>query len=378
MLLSLLLVPEADAYPFMIRHGYTGCAQCHVDPSGGGALTDYGRAQAVLLLSTQWKEHTEDIGTAQDFLFGAVALPDWLTLQYNARSLVIPEPSNFRWIVMQSDLRAAVDVGPILAYASAGYANTGAEGAWVTSNTGPGGNLVSREYWIGVQPAKGLTIRGGRMALPFGIRSEEHELKARQLTRTDINDSQQVGVDVVYQGKGIRAEAMGILGNYQVSPDEYRERGYSALVAYAPSKNSEVGVSSLVTKAALDVETREDRVRQAHGVFGRYAPFHALVLMGEQDLLLHYSAASADTVGFTGFVQADVEVTQGVHLRGTADYCDTNFADTDPILLTGWATAQWFFTAHADVRIDGLYGTLDCVPGVVAQPMGLAQLHFFL
>ena len=31
----------------------------------------------------------------------------------------------------------------------------------------------------------------------------------KQLTRTDINDSQQVGVDVVYQGKGIRAEAMG-------------------------------------------------------------------------------------------------------------------------------------------------------------------------
>ena len=32
---------SARAYPWMIRHGYTGCTPCHTDPSGGaGALTE--------------------------------------------------------------------------------------------------------------------------------------------------------------------------------------------------------------------------------------------------------------------------------------------------------------------------------------------------
>jgi hypothetical protein len=362
----------------MIRHGYTGCAQCHVDPSGAGALTDYGRAQSALLLATQWGDATEDPGKRADFLYGAFALPEWLTLQYDARSLLIPQPGNFRFILMQSDLRAAVDVGPILAYASAGYVTTGAEAAWVTSNTAAGGNMVSREHWLGVQPAKGLTIRAGRMALPFGIRTEDHEFYPRQLTRTDINDTQQLGLDVVYQGKGIRAEAMGIAGNYQVSPDEYRERGYSALVAWAPSKTAEIGVSSMLTKAALDVDTREDRVRQAHGVFGRWAPVDALVIMGEEDLLHHYSEASKDTLGFAGYLQADLEVTQGVHLKGTGEWCDTDFGDTQPVLASGWATAQWFFVHNADVRLDAIYGRLECDATAPARPMGLAQLHLFL
>lgn len=115
-------------------------------------------------------------------------------------------------------------------------------------------------------------MRGGRLALPYGIRSEEHILFARTATRTDTNDGQQLGLDAVY-GKGkYRAELMGIAGNTQIGPDDYRERGYSALFAYAPKNTFEVGVSSMVTHANLDVDYQEERTRQAHGVFARYAP----------------------------------------------------------------------------------------------------------
>ena len=40
----------------MIRHDYTGCATCHADPSGGGLLTLYGRAQSDLLLRMRYGE----------------------------------------------------------------------------------------------------------------------------------------------------------------------------------------------------------------------------------------------------------------------------------------------------------------------------------
>ena len=38
-----LAARSAQAYPNMIRLGYTSCATCHVSPQGGGVLTRYGR-----------------------------------------------------------------------------------------------------------------------------------------------------------------------------------------------------------------------------------------------------------------------------------------------------------------------------------------------
>ena len=42
-LCSSLYASRSEAYPWMIRHGHDGCAQCHMDPSGAGLLTTYGR-----------------------------------------------------------------------------------------------------------------------------------------------------------------------------------------------------------------------------------------------------------------------------------------------------------------------------------------------
>ena len=71
----------ASAYPTMIRHGYTQCASCHTDPSGGTLLTEYGRAQSQLLLSSRWgAAKDEDPGAASKFLLGALKTPDSVAL----------------------------------------------------------------------------------------------------------------------------------------------------------------------------------------------------------------------------------------------------------------------------------------------------------
>src|SRR5579859_5782828 len=74
---------SARAYPWMIRHGYTGCMPCHSDPSGGaGVLTEYGRAQSDLLLRMRYGE-ASDSGEADKtsgFLFGLAPLPEQLRM----------------------------------------------------------------------------------------------------------------------------------------------------------------------------------------------------------------------------------------------------------------------------------------------------------
>jgi hypothetical protein len=380
LVLALFLAwPSAGrAYPFMIQHGYTGCGECHVDPSGGGALTEYGRGQAEILLRTPWGIRPEDWEPprTKDFAFGVVSLPEWLALQGDGRVLVVPEPSNTRVVAMQSDLRAAVHTDRFVAYGSAGWVDEGATEAWVSANDGTGGNLVSREYWVGWKPDRDLLVRGGRMALPFGIRSEEHKLFVRSTTETDTNADQQLGADAVWSGGAVRAEVMGILGNIQVSPDDFRERGYSAVGSYALRKNLEVGASSLLAYAVLDTATITEQIRQAHGLFGRFSPVQRLALFGEADVLL--DGTLGPRVGAAGYLQLDVEALSGFHVKGTGEWCDDDFTDTSGSTARGTATLLWFFAPHADVRADAMYGTLDCTPGVDPSFMGLLQAHVFL
>ena len=370
-----LLPGRAWAFPWFIHHGYVNCAQCHIDPSGAGALTPYGRGQGEILLRTLYEPMTEEPGRSKEFLFGVLPLPVPLTLQADVRSLVIPEPGNVRAILMQADLRGAVQAGAFLAYGSLGVVSEGASAAQVTTNTS-GFNLVSRDYWVGVAPAEGWLVRAGRMNLPFGIRTEDHVLYARSATRTDTNDDQQLGAAVSVTTRKVRAELMGIAGNYQVSPDDFRERGYSGYFAYGLSKRAELGVSSLVTHAGADIETAQPRTRMAHGVFARGAPVSSLALLGELDLL-HASSAGVPSTGalFTGV--ADWEPVQGLHVQGIGQYCDPAFGDPGSVYTAGGA-AQWFLASHVDLRADLFYGTLKCTPGATPSPLGLVQAHFYL
>src|SRR5689334_4616389 len=74
---------QALAYPWMIRHEYPACAQCHLDPSGGGPLSAYGRGMGEVLLKTRYGarpagEESAEPGPAAKFLWGAVKLPAFL------------------------------------------------------------------------------------------------------------------------------------------------------------------------------------------------------------------------------------------------------------------------------------------------------------
>lgn len=373
--IALLAPRSAQAFPWFIHHGYVNCAQCHVDPSGAGVLTPYGRAQGEILLRTHYTPMTEEPGKSAEFLFGVFHLPDAVNLQAELRSLVIPEPGNFRFILMQGDLRAGVSAGPVVASASLGVVSEGAAPAWITSNES-GFNLVSREYWAGVNVAKGWLIRAGRMNLPFGIRTEDHILFVRSATRTNTNADQQLGASVNYTSRSVRGEVMWIAGNYQLSPDNYRERGYAGYFGWGPTKTFEVGVSSLLTHARLDVETGAPRTRQAHGLFSRAAPVPELAVLAEVDLLLDQSDTTSST-GVTGLGMLDWEPTGGLHLQAIGQYCDPSFASPGSAFTAGGAV-QWFFAPRMDLRVDVFDGMLKCTQSATPAPLGLLQAHLYL
>jgi hypothetical protein len=55
-------------------------------------------------------------------------------------------------------------------------------------------------------------VRAGRLNLPFGLRNNEHTSYVRDLTFTNLNMDQQVGLAVAYNSEAVRGELMGVAG----------------------------------------------------------------------------------------------------------------------------------------------------------------------
>ena len=375
---------NARAYPWMIRHGYSACGTCHTDPSGAGVLTNYGRAQSSILLSSHLVGTSNaEPGPWKDFMFGLTPLPDWLLLQGWFRNGYLWNQVNghivdSRLLQMRADLGAHISVDALRASATLGYndstTTTLSERAWLTRASSHG-NLVSREHWVGVAVDDDTwLLRAGRINLPFGLRNIEHTTWVRSETRTDINQGQQHGVAVAYTGESWRGELLGIAGNYQVHPDAYRERGYSANAEYFLFQHASFGGSSLVTHAAADILTQASTTRQAHGIFARASPIRPLVLLGELDTLIVSTRGEPSRLGYVGMLQLDSEPWQGVHGIVTSEVLSRG-GPGEHVNTGWWLSLAWFPLAHIDARADAIWRTAVGVPNTLTY---LIQLQAYL
>jgi hypothetical protein len=380
-LLVTFWVKPAEAYAWMIRHDYTGCNQCHADPSGGALLTEYGRAQSDFLLRMRYgAPESYEPPRSAEFLFGVVKLPESLLLGGDVRFARVARRVNgqddVRTFFMQADLQGQIAIERVKVNGSIGYSEQGARQAALTHD--PEKNVVSRTHWVGVDIGqdRNWQLRAGRMNMPFGIRTVEHTLWVRATTRTDTAYSQQHGASLAYNGADLRGEFMIIAGNFQVAPDAYRERGYSGYLEYAASQRLAFGVSSLVARASKDLGSQQSLVRHAHGVFGRYTPLKPLVLMAEADLLAEAPEGAATATGFVGMLQADTEVTQGLHLMATGELWKqpTGYGTS----VGAWGSVVWFFLPHFDTRVDVVWQISPTSTSSIDTTMLLAQLHAFL
>ena len=321
-----------------------------------------------------------------DFLWGLVKTPDWLLLGGSYRHLMVIRPSTdakkFSTFPMMADLYGQVQIGKFRVEGSIGAVRVGvgspyARAAQLTTNQGDQWNLLSRTHWLGYDINDSMTLRAGHMNLPFGIRIPEHTMFVRQATLTDRESAQQDGIAFAYNGEKLRGEVMGILGNYQINPDKYRQRGYSLYAEYLVGEKTGVGVSSMVTKAVKDRITLEpDPLRQAHGVYVRSALTEDLVLLAEADALL----TSDHDTGYVGFAQADYEIVRGLHLMATGEVLNRGYdklvggaktvANGKPQFGV-WGTVDWFFLPHCEFRADAYSRQED-------DFTILGQLHVFL
>jgi hypothetical protein len=373
----------------MIRHGYSGCPVCHADPSGGETLTAYGRAQSDLLLRTRWdgkNPEEAEPSPASRFLW-FLDTPPSLLLGGSLRFAAEYTSSNKKVAAfpMQIDAYGQLRLGKVIMGGSLGVIKTPAGSLYgrtsqITTNQGNQYNLISRNFYVGADLTNEFTLRVGRLNLPFGVRMPEHTMWVRATTRTDRESGQQYGAALAYNSENIRGELMGIAGNYQINPDEFRERGYSGFVELMLGARAALGVSSMYTYAKRDrISLATSVARGANGPFTRLGITDEFAILGEVDLL---TDSTRNGLGYVGYVQGDYEFIQGLHGLLTFEWQDERQLKSDHIAgklvadgegkaeAGGWITANWFFLPHLDIRTDAIFR-----PGAFTL---FTQLHAFL
>lgn len=170
---------------------------------------------------------------------------------------------------------------------------------------------------------------------------------------------------------------MAIAGNYQVSPDAFRQRGYSGYIEAAIAERLTVGASSLMTTVKRDAFYHVGNLRQAHGLFSRYAPVRPLVLMAEADLVLNKLEGRPTLTGYAAMVQADVEPLQGLHFIATGEANRTGISG-EGLSYGGWGGVGWFFLPHANVRADASLQRMAFGPTTLDVSAFMVQLHAYL
>lgn len=381
----MFLSSEAHAYAWMVRHGYAKCNACHTDPSGGETLTHMGRVQSQLLLSQAWGEAPE-LDDKAKLLLG-LGEPDSVRIGgsfrwMNLYSLATDETeSEFATFPMQIDAYGWTDLGAVQLGGSLGLGDVEVgdqhmRAAQLTS--GEGYVPLSRNHWIGIELGENGLLRAGRLNLPFGVRIPEHVAWVRDATKTDRESDQQHGIAFSYWGGHWRSEGMLVLGNYQVAPDDFRERGYAGYVEYLFGSDLAIGLTSEILQSRSGphfAPSGSKVLRHAHGAMARFAATENLAVLAELDFL----KTSGSGIGFVGFLQGNYEIFQGLHGIVTLEALDQGKSDAagavaakgaGEALIGVWGGLNWFFLPHFDVRLEAVYRQ-ESATSIQSQ------LHFF-
>ena len=103
-----------------------------------------------------------------------------------------------------------------------------------------------------------------------------------------------------------------------------------------------------------------------------------MALLGEVDAVSDYAAENDWNVGAVGWLQADFEPIQGIHIIPAVEAAQVDETQALPT-MGGWLSLSWFALPHTELRLDTIYRQvspkdLDSVGAFTA----LAQVHFFL
>jgi hypothetical protein len=321
----------ASAEPYLAAQMGLKCAQCHVNPTGGGMRSVFGNTFAQTTLAAKRLGSEEDLWTGQVMKF--------LSVGGNARAnynyVDVPDqPSTNDFDVEEA--RVYLDFGVIPNRLS----------VYIDQRVAPNSSTnmeANVRYWI---KENSFYVKAGQMYLPFGYRFEDDSAFVRSLSGINMrapDDGVEFGIEsgswtaqfAISNGTGGGAETDH--GKQLVSRAEFVQSKWRA------------GASVLYNDTDLGART-------GVGGFGA-VNFGPVVLLGEVDWFDDESIGDGKLMAT--LAEADWKIRQGHNLKLTYEWFEPNDdvdedEQTRSSLLYEWSPIQ-FIQLRAGVRLyDGI------------------------
>lgn len=329
-----LFLGKSYAFPEMIRHGYTSCTTCHVSPSGGGVLTQYGRELSKEVLSTWGKD-----GEGQ-LLNGKISLPDWLMVGGDVRYMQLFRKTKTveqaKTFYMQTDLETAVVLKKYIIAISGGLQQA--------ENSDPKKDeFISRRHYVGYKFNDNVTTRVGRFYPAYGINIPEHTSVIKRGLRWD-QGQETYNFEINYLQENFEVFLTGLFGR----PDQTKEntdKGFALSPSYAITDKIKIGINYLKGDS-------EQFERTLYGFHILSAYNEKLYFLSEADWQKIGLAPNFDqkTNGFFNYNKLGYELIQGVHLNFTFEYGQSNLKNSSSIIRTLGPGFQFFPRPHIEIN----------------------------
>lgn len=332
----IFLSESANAYPDMIKHDYVNCNTCHVSPTGGGAMTPYGRSMSHELLSA-WGTERE-----ASFLNGIVKqedLPDWLITGGDVRYLQTFRDSPTRQSARSMWMQTEVELGAKIKKAGA----VAALGQYNQADTNI--RWISPRFYAYYTPIDELTVRAGRFVPVFGVAVPYHTLPTRQ-SLGFMPGFERDTVEAIWSGEDWNFGGSVSKHPEGPIPNATRETLVTAQVNRNFAGHYRAGFSAL--RGESDAATRT--AIGAHGLMGFTKQ---LSFIGEAALQQNKPTGSSSTDGVYHFSQLMYEPWKGFGFYLLEEFEMSDFDNSKSVTNSAGPGFRFFPRPHFE--IDGVY-----------------------
>lgn len=343
-----LFLYAAPSYAFVenVTHGYFSCLACHVSPSGGGLLNDYGRSLSKELMSTWGWEGSERP------LFGAVENTERLKFGGDLRILQsYLENSKIRQgrrFTMQQNVELGLNHDKLWAVGTAGSFE---------------GDFISERHYLLWETSEESRLRVGKFRVAYGIYDPNHT----RVTKAPLGfgpNSETYNLEFTKFTEADELILTAGLGRLDKPHDETSERTLIATYSRFLGSTGKAGVSAMVADGL-------NERRSLLGVFAVFPPLERTVLKIELD----YQRATRELVA--GHLMGGYELFKGVLPYFFFEYLDPDLAHGRSKQSAPGLGLQWLPLPHIELQAEYRKQILESAPG---EPNDIAWIifHFYL
>jgi hypothetical protein len=321
------------AFPEMIRHGYVNCTACHLSPSGGGLLTNYGRILSAELLSRWSTKGEENLGHG---LIDQTKINESLLIGGDIRKVQAHSEDVTQRTDRFIDMQATVET----AYNTESFAFDLAVGSY--DMYGKNWRPAGPSYYAMWRFQETWSLRAGRFDPAYGLRLAEHIGTTRD----------PLGFGIQSQREALELQNSGETWNFNITASQGKNIGQN------PISDTERAVSVQIQrsfddkfKVGANVWSGSNSASDSRLVNGIFA---ILGFTKELYLLTDYEyqtlkANSVETRSTYIWHKFGMEVSPGAHVYAVLDRRQDDLSNSDKYILRYGPGVSFYPRPHFEI-----------------------------